>query len=63
MTKITPDPEYDLIAPLPGSLEAKAPKRGSQCGECGVKFEYGQTYGYSCGSYRCPMGVGPAGRM
>jgi hypothetical protein len=45
------DPEYDLIPKLP---ERPAPKKGSQCGECGMKFEYGVAYGYCCMNPRCP---------
>lgn len=49
------DPDYDLIPPLP-----KAPprKKGSQCGECGMKFEYGKAYGYCCINPRCPTQFG-----
>jgi len=47
---ITPDPEYDFIPPL----QAAPVKRGTQCGECGMKFEYGKSYGFCCGNLRCP---------
>jgi hypothetical protein len=46
-----PDPEYNLVEvgnPLPR-------KRGNQCGQCGMKFDYGTTYGYYCSDLRCPM--------
>lgn len=33
--------------------------KGYQCGSCGAKFEFGQTYGFVCGSTVCPMGAGP----
>jgi hypothetical protein len=50
---ITPDPQYDRIEPLPAH-PMQAQKRGIQCGECGMKFEYGVSYGYACGNPRCP---------
>lgn len=54
---ITPDPEYDFTPPLPPKEDIYAnPKRGRQCGECGMKFEYGSSYGYVCGNSRCPTG-------
>jgi len=49
---ITCDPDYDFIPPLPKTV---ACKRGSQCGECGMKFEYGTAYGFCCQNPRCPM--------
>jgi hypothetical protein len=50
----TPDPEYDLVKPR------YKHKRGTQCGECGQKFEYGVSYGYYCSSVNCPMGFSPS---
>jgi len=29
--------------------------RGVQCGQCGMKFEYNQGYGFSCQHSNCPM--------
>ena len=55
---IAPDPDYDFVNPY-ATLEKPKRKKGSQCGRCGMKFEYGQTYGYSCGFNDCPMGHGP----
>lgn len=49
------DPDYDWVPPLKDQPPAK---RGSQCGECGMKFEYGKTYGFHCGNQRCPTGHG-----
>lgn len=49
------DDDYVLIPKLSAEPQTK---RGSQCGECGMKFEYGKNYGFHCGSYRCPMGFG-----
>ena len=49
------DPAYDYVAPLPKQQDRP---RGRQCGECGMKFDYGVAYGYSCSSTRCPMGLG-----
>ena len=44
------DPEYDFIPPL----YSGAVKKGVQCGECGIKFDYGQTYGFCCQNPKCP---------
>ena len=55
---ITPDPEYDFMQPY-ATMDKPKRKKGSQCGQCGMKFDYGQTYGYSCGHKDCPMGHGP----
>lgn len=46
------DPEYNFVPPL-----RDAAKRGRQCGQCGMKFEYYQPYGYCCPDRRCPMGL------
>lgn len=54
---ITPDPDYDLVKPW-ATMDAPKRKKGSQCGQCGMKFDYGQHYGYSCGHNDCPMGLG-----
>jgi hypothetical protein len=51
------DPDYDFIPPMP--KDRPAHKKGTQCGECGMKFEYGQAYGYCCQNARCPTGWGP----
>jgi hypothetical protein len=55
MTDIERDPDYDFVPPLPEQKEIPRPK-GRQCGECGMKFEYGKAYGFSCGNTRCPTG-------
>jgi hypothetical protein len=35
------DPDYDFVPPLPKPEDRTWPQRkGSQCGECGMKFEY-----------------------
>jgi hypothetical protein len=52
------DPEYDWIPPMTQPGPGEGPKRGSQCGECGMKFEYGKAYGFYCGNSRCPAGFG-----
>jgi hypothetical protein len=56
---IDPDPEYDFVTPWE-KFTTRRPKKGSQCGECGMKFDYGLAYGYCCGNSRCPMGFGPS---
>ena len=54
---VEPDPNYDYIAPLIKRDERQFPlKRGTQCGECGMKFEYGKAYGYCCMNQNCPTG-------
>ena len=55
---IIPDPEYDFVKPY-ATRDMPPKKKGSQCGECGMKFDYGQTYGFCCGNNNCPMGWGP----
>lgn len=46
---VKPDPDYDFVKPIEDI------KRGIQCGECGMKFDYNQAYGYYCGNTRCPV--------
>jgi hypothetical protein len=58
MAEISIDPEYDFVPPL--KPEWASVKRGVQCGECGVKFDYGLTFAYCCDNVRCPLGFGPA---
>lgn len=52
---IEKDPEYDFIEPI-GEALTKSLKRGSQCGQCGAKFEYGKFYSYCCPHPDCPTG-------
>lgn len=47
------DPEYELVPATP-----LVTKRGRQCGQCGMKFDYGVAYGYCCTDNNCPMGWG-----
>ena len=47
-----PDDNYDLIQPKPS-----ASKKGVQCGQCGMKFDYGTAYGFCCGNINCPCQV------
>ena len=57
---VKPDPEYDFIPPSPRPAEQNWPyKKGTQCGECGMKFEYGKAYGYYCSNSRCPTQFNP----
>lgn len=46
---IQPDPDYDF---------KPAGKKGAQCGQCGMKFDYGKAYGFCCQQPGCPMGMG-----
>ena len=54
---IVSDPDYDYVDPLPSVTPAGVTKKGQQCGQCGMKFDYGQTYGYYCGHQSCPMSL------
>jgi len=31
------------------------PIKGTKCGNCGMKFDYNQAYGYHCPDLNCPM--------
>lgn len=51
--EITPD-GYRIVNPP----EIKKPDhavKGSQCGVCGMRFDYGKAYGYSCSVGNCPI--------
>ena len=39
---------------VPAKKPAKLAK-GAQCGACGMKFDYGKAYGYSCRRSDCPI--------
>ena len=52
------DPDYDYVPPLP-EMPPSPSRKGQQCGECGMKFDYGVAYGYCCPNPRCPCGWGP----
>lgn len=54
VTPVEHDSDYDWIPPLPPMTPAPT-RRGAQCGECGMKFDYDKTYGYACQNNRCPM--------
>lgn len=56
--KVQPDPKYDFVPPLPSDGPCGT-KLGSQCGECGAKFDYGKAYGFVCGNQRCPVQMKP----
>ena len=49
---IVPDPDYDFVPPLP---DQPVGKKGTQCGECGIKFEYNSMYAFWCPSPKCPV--------
>lgn len=57
-TAVDRDPDYDFVPPLPKPGEATWVRKGTQCGECGMKFEYGKAYGFCCSNARCPTGWG-----
>lgn len=44
------DDGYRIIRPMP-----KFAERGIKCGECGMKFDHGQAYGYACLRQNCPI--------
>ncbi|HWV44161.1 hypothetical protein [Pseudorhodoplanes sp.] len=48
------DPDYDFAPPITPPTR----KKGIQCGQCGMKFDYGQAYGYCCMNNNCPTRYG-----
>jgi hypothetical protein len=40
---------YKIILPL------EPRDKGVQCGACGMKFDHGKAYGYSCNRTDCPI--------
>ena len=42
------DEDYTLLTP------PQSGNKGTQCGVCGMKFDYGVSYGYYCGRNNCP---------
>lgn len=48
------DSDYVLIPKLPPEQNSQWPK-GQQCGECGMKFDFGTAYGFVCLHQRCPI--------
>ena len=54
---VTPDPAYDFVPPRRKDARNAWPvKKGTQCGECGIKFDYGCAYGFNCSNPNCPTG-------
>jgi hypothetical protein len=51
-------PFTPLPLPIDGDGYVVVPDRpkGRKCGRCGMKFDYGKFYGYSCPQAACPMG-------
>lgn len=45
------------IVPARETLPEK--EKGIQCGLCGMRFEDGKTYMFSCGNSRCPVQTNP----
>lgn len=46
---------YRIIPKLPKDLPIVPGKSGIKCGECGMVFEDGKAYAYSCMNSRCPV--------
>lgn len=44
------DDGYRVIKPIPETSE-----KGIKCGLCGMKFDYGKAYGFSCQNQNCPI--------
>lgn len=44
------DDGYRIIPPL-----KQVEENGVKCGQCGLKFDHGQAYGFWCSDPRCPM--------
>ena len=40
---------YTVIPPLP------KPPKGVKCGQCGIRFDHGKSYGYVCYNDQCPL--------
>lgn len=57
---IEQDPDYDWRPAIP---EPAPQPKGIQCGQCGMKFDYGKAYGFCCQHPRCPCGYGPSTSM
>lgn len=58
---LTLDDNYDIIKPLPRGTRQRR-KKGMQCGKCGMKFDYGKAYGYTCPYMDCPTQFSSAHR-
>lgn len=48
------DPNYAWVPPLSERWDGTRQPKGTQCGECGMKFEYGKSYGFHCSNTHCP---------
>ena len=48
----TTDDGYEIVPPL-----SDPPRKGVKCGECGMKFDDGKTYGFVCPRLSCPIQV------
>ena len=47
------DDGFRVIPPLP--IDRPMKRTGIKCGQCGMKFEDGKPYLYSCSERRCPI--------
>ena len=54
-------PDDDYIPIYPPNPQPGSKKKGIQCTLCGMKFDTGETYLYSCSRPKCP--VYPQGTM
>ncbi len=49
------DEEYNKIPALPKDGSRWRKPKGSECGECGLRFDYERTYPIFCRQRRCPL--------
>lgn len=57
LKSIVRDDHYEWVDPLPPPPSGVVvTNKGRQCGQCGIRFDYDQTYGFRCGHPRCPTG-------
>jgi hypothetical protein len=59
MSDLTPD-GYRIIQPMPKNDFEDRLEKGVQCGQCGMKFDHGKTYGYYCPHQNCPVYMKPS---
>ena len=54
--KVKAEDGYEVIPPLPDDSERI---KGVKCGQCGMKFTYGEPVMFTCSHGRCPIMKSP----